>query len=463
MVNMKRGKHPKNKRRQLQIGLFSIASVAILIGGYWFIRHNLIHAQDAQYDTGPTSDLLQNAAGPLPTAVPSNSLDVAVQYMANNPDDTDAPNWDLYIKQMSSQTTPIPTEEVASDGTDYTTSTSNGITTNKWSDGTVLALDSNNDGEAAIPDGSGGTILQEIKNGVVVSQTNPDGSISKFGENTTTTTMPNGSWITVDATGLGGAAIIDSSGTTYQTIKNNVVISQTNPDGSTQDYDETGTYVKSLTLANGNKETYSSNGNLLTSYDKASGKTTTYDPSTGKQTGTTDSSGKSTTPPSTAPQSGSGAATPGSGPASPTVTKTTPKATGKASTPTKGGTKVGGNGVGISPQVITPVAATSIIGTFFNTSGTKSISSFVSNLYDWALVIGAGLAVIVIMYAGYTYITSAGDPEAVRSAKDYLVGALIGLTLLIMTATVFRFLAVASNKVGTNSATASTPTATKTP
>ncbi len=82
------------------------------------------------------------------------------------------------------------------------------------------------------------------------------------------------------------------------------------------------------------------------------------------------------------------------------------------------------------------------------------LASYIGNLYRWALVIGAGLAVMMIMWAGYTYVISAGDPEAVRVAKDYLWGALLGLALLILTYTIFSVL-----RVGVPGQTSSSSTA----
>lgn len=84
-----------------------------------------------------------------------------------------------------------------------------------------------------------------------------------------------------------------------------------------------------------------------------------------------------------------------------------------------------------------PVSADSAAGHLF---GDGSLTSYIRDLYQWALVIGAGLAIVMIMWSGYTYVMAAGDPEAVRSAKDYLWGALLGLALLILTWTILNTL-----------------------
>lgn len=75
------------------------------------------------------------------------------------------------------------------------------------------------------------------------------------------------------------------------------------------------------------------------------------------------------------------------------------------------------------------------------------LGAYIGNLYQWAIVIGAGLAVLMIMWAGYIYVISAGDPEAVRQAKDYLWGALLGLALLILTYVIYNTLKISGPEV----------------
>lgn len=60
----------------------------------------------------------------------------------------------------------------------------------------------------------------------------------------------------------------------------------------------------------------------------------------------------------------------------------------------------------------------------------SSIECYVSNLYNWSIGVGAALAVIVLMYAGYIMVTSSGDPQKIGFAKEIIVGSLSGLALL---------------------------------
>jgi len=66
---------------------------------------------------------------------------------------------------------------------------------------------------------------------------------------------------------------------------------------------------------------------------------------------------------------------------------------------------------------------------------TKSYGSwqeYISDIYRLALYLGATLAFIMIIYAGFEYIGSGGDSTKIGRAKEYLVGALIGLAMLYL-------------------------------
>lgn len=51
------------------------------------------------------------------------------------------------------------------------------------------------------------------------------------------------------------------------------------------------------------------------------------------------------------------------------------------------------------------------------------------------------IAVGFIIYGGFQYLTSQGEPEHTRSAKDTILNALIGLVIAMMATTIVRFIA----------------------
>ncbi|MFA6493383.1 MAG: hypothetical protein WCV58_04550 [Patescibacteria group bacterium] len=70
------------------------------------------------------------------------------------------------------------------------------------------------------------------------------------------------------------------------------------------------------------------------------------------------------------------------------------------------------------------------------TAGT--IGNYITILYKWLIPFGAGLAVLMIIYAGYLYITSGGNPDNIKQAKDYIIGALVGLALIILAGIILK-------------------------
>ena len=66
------------------------------------------------------------------------------------------------------------------------------------------------------------------------------------------------------------------------------------------------------------------------------------------------------------------------------------------------------------------------------TGPTKADSNTISNIlypvYFWAGVI----AVIVIIIAGFFFVTSHGDPSLITRAKSAIMGAVIGLVVILL-------------------------------
>lgn len=65
----------------------------------------------------------------------------------------------------------------------------------------------------------------------------------------------------------------------------------------------------------------------------------------------------------------------------------------------------------------------------------------VAAIIEIALRVSALVAVIFIIYAGFSYTTSQGDPEGTAKAKSTLINALIGLALSVSAAVIVSFIA----------------------
>lgn len=60
----------------------------------------------------------------------------------------------------------------------------------------------------------------------------------------------------------------------------------------------------------------------------------------------------------------------------------------------------------------------------------SDIGSYIQTFYNFALGISGGLAMIMIVYGGIRYATSAGKPDVQNDAKDAIYSALFGVVLL---------------------------------
>lgn len=55
--------------------------------------------------------------------------------------------------------------------------------------------------------------------------------------------------------------------------------------------------------------------------------------------------------------------------------------------------------------------------------------------------VAAVLAVVMIVYGGFSYVTSQGEPEATAKAKGTLINALVGLVIAVSAASIISFIA----------------------
>jgi len=72
-------------------------------------------------------------------------------------------------------------------------------------------------------------------------------------------------------------------------------------------------------------------------------------------------------------------------------------------------------------------AATDIVTDF---GRANNIGAFMKQVMPWAQGIIAGIAVLALIYAGYLYMTSQGEQENITTAKDIIMGVILGIILL---------------------------------
>lgn len=123
-------------------------------------------------------------------------------------------------------------------------------------------------------------------------------------------------------------------------------------------------------------------------------------------------------------QTGATAPTAPTTPAAPTVAS--PSGTGSGEGATGTGSTSEGFGVGAT-----------IPGHGVNYSG---YTDWIAAFYDFSTKLGAILTLLMLIFAGYKYMTSQGNPTAINEAKDILIGSLSGYALLLLVALILNVL-----------------------
>lgn len=69
-------------------------------------------------------------------------------------------------------------------------------------------------------------------------------------------------------------------------------------------------------------------------------------------------------------------------------------------------------------------------------------SGFVGFLIPWGIGIAGGVAFILIIYAGFMVITSAGNPQRLQAGKELLTASVTGILLLVFGVFILEFIGV---------------------
>ncbi len=99
------------------------------------------------------------------------------------------------------------------------------------------------------------------------------------------------------------------------------------------------------------------------------------------------------------------------------------------------------------------------------TGGESSLRAIIVKVINYFLGFLGLIAVIMIIYGGFTYVTAAGKQEAVDSAKKTILYAIVGIVIILLSfAIVNTIVGVASEGGGTATTTTTTaPATTATP
>ncbi|HHX99558.1 TPA: hypothetical protein GX533_02700 [Candidatus Dojkabacteria bacterium] len=74
-----------------------------------------------------------------------------------------------------------------------------------------------------------------------------------------------------------------------------------------------------------------------------------------------------------------------------------------------------------------------------HTTGERDLMQFVRNLINWAIGIAALVCVVMLIFAGYSYITASGNEEKVQKATKTLTWAIVGLVVCFIAVILVNF------------------------
>lgn len=77
--------------------------------------------------------------------------------------------------------------------------------------------------------------------------------------------------------------------------------------------------------------------------------------------------------------------------------------------------------------------------TRIDTVSSSDLGAFIIEMLNWAINFAAVLAVIMIIVAGFQYITSMGDEKKIANANRSLIFSLVGMILVYIAPSVIQF------------------------
>lgn len=78
----------------------------------------------------------------------------------------------------------------------------------------------------------------------------------------------------------------------------------------------------------------------------------------------------------------------------------------------------------------------------------QSFKEIIDTLINFVTIVGVAIAPIFILYAGFLFMTSGGDPGKLKTAKNILIYVVVGLMILFLAK---GLIAVLQNAIGIKS------------
>lgn len=71
-----------------------------------------------------------------------------------------------------------------------------------------------------------------------------------------------------------------------------------------------------------------------------------------------------------------------------------------------------------------------------------TVQGFITSLFDYVLAIAGLAGIVIIVYAGYVFMTSRGDKEKIAGARETLTSAVVGLLFIILSIVILEIIGI---------------------
>ncbi len=83
--------------------------------------------------------------------------------------------------------------------------------------------------------------------------------------------------------------------------------------------------------------------------------------------------------------------------------------------------------------------ANDLIGGVTSGGGGKDLMGFLKDILNYGIALAAFVCVVILIFAGYSYITAAGDESKIQKATSTLTWAIVGLIICFIAVILVQF------------------------
>lgn len=98
------------------------------------------------------------------------------------------------------------------------------------------------------------------------------------------------------------------------------------------------------------------------------------------------------------------------------------------------------------PLSVAPVSAACtgdlVVSTGLGCLNAGDPAALIGQILGWAVVVGGGVAFLLIVYAGFQITTATGDPKKMHAANELLTAAVSGLILIVLSIVILNTIGV---------------------